>query len=649
VLPFGTGFISLVFQTLLMRELLGLFSGNELMISIILFLWFILTGAGALAGHRRTDQVVQNKPVTLLIFLLLLPPVLILLMYYLKNVFFLPGLEAGPAGFALFLLIILLPYCFLSGFAFTYAVILGELHGKPAGWIYRMESFGAAAGGLVTTLLILMHAFSFPGAVQSEKKLHPTEKLISTRSGPAGRITVTSSGDQTNIYENGLLVSSTGSTTAIEEAAHFAMVQSPLAESVLVIGGLLSGIHTEILKYPVERIELFEPDPSLVRMAQKLDLQPGPDERLKIVRKLTGAYDVVIMMLPGPGNLSINRFYTSEFFRMVGKAMAPGGIIGVLLPGTANYFSEDAIKTIGPVFASLSVYFTKTKAFSAENTVLLASDKPILMDILGAMEARGVKGQYLIPGYFDEELFKSRSEELTHLLQTGHRENLAMNPRAFFGQIGWWLGQYPVKVLWLIAGIAAFLLIFSLFRGNTANAVMFSLGAGASGLSLTTLLFIQMSTGSFYLFGGLAMAIFMSGLALGSSYKWMPMNRPKPRTWLHAAGFALIPLVLAITANWFGKFGEGAVFKLGFLFLAVFGGAWLTGRIFGILSEKPAGQSIAGRLYGYDLLGSALGALAFPLAILPLAGMQVTLGIVCLTGIVSLILILVMDRSNGGG
>lgn len=648
VLPFGTGFISLAFQTLMIRELLSLFNGNELMLSIIMLLWFLLTGAGALAGNRKAHKDnLENRAMTLLIYLVVLPFILVPLMFYLRSVFFMTGIEPGPAGFALFLLIILLPFCFLSGFAFSYAVRLGQAAGKSPGWIYRAESLGSAVGGLAATLLIILNIFSLPGTRMSEKSLHPTEKVILTSSGPGGRITVTSSGDQTNIYENGLLTSATGSTIAVEEAVHITLAQNHGVSSVLIIGGLLSGIEKELLKYPIASIDFTDPDPGLARSADKLGLLPEQHPGIRVIRRdplrwirnRPEAYDAVIMMLPGPCNLNLNRFYTKEFFRVARSSLAKGGVISVMLPGTANYFSDDALKTIGPVFSALSEHFTHVKAFSAENTFLTGSERPLGAEILDSMAVRSIQGQYLSTGYFDQAQFKVRSDELTKLLEARYPVNRLMNPKAFFGQIGWWLGQYPVKILWITIAIAVILLTISLFKGNSSQSIMFALGAGSSGLTLSALLFIQMSSGSMYLLAGMAMAIFMTGLGLGSSPMPEGLKARKSPVGLYLALFTAIPLILASSAGWFGHLGGGAVFKLILLFILMFVAAWISGRVYLTLSNKPEGQAVAGRLYGYDLLGSALGALLFPLALLPLAGMQVTLGIISLTGIVSLILI----------
>lgn len=656
LLPFGTGFISIAFQALMIRELLSLFNGNELMVSILMSLWFILTGAGAFAGNRKiSGEKIENRSNILLLYLILLPFILIPLLFYLRALFFLPGIEPGPAGFGLFLLIILLPYCFLSGFAFTYAVRLGKDRGRSPGWVYRTESIGAATGGLITTLLILFNAFSLPGAGLSEKSLHGTENLVSTRSGPSGRITVTNSGGQTNIYENGQLASSTGSTIAVEESVHFTMAQNPSSKRILIIGGILSGIPHEMLKYSVEQIDMAETDRNLVRLAGKLGLLPEEDPRIFVVQTDILSwlnhphppYDAVLILLPGPVNLNNNRFYSREFFKKVKSAMAVGGVLSVMMQGTANYVSEDALKAMGPVFSALSENFGNVEALSSENTFLTGSDHSLDKNILAAMDEMGIKGQYLSQGYFDEVLFKTRSEELTQMLRRGYQANSAMSGKAFFGQINWWLGHYPVRILWAVAAILIIILATSLFKGRSSYTVMFSLGAGTSGLSLVLLLLIQMAAGAFYLLAGIAAAVFMTGLAIGSSNKVDGKRKRLNGGLFYSALFAIIPMVVVGLVPWFRRLGGGTALKLILILFLMFAGAWAAGKLFVELTHQPGGQEIAGRIYAYDLMGSALGALVFPLALLPLAGLPATLGIVSLTGIVSLILFLVRGRSGG--
>ena len=51
-LVFATGFAAAAVQTLFLREYLSIFSGNEIVIGVVLALWLGATAAGSLIGAR---------------------------------------------------------------------------------------------------------------------------------------------------------------------------------------------------------------------------------------------------------------------------------------------------------------------------------------------------------------------------------------------------------------------------------------------------------------------------------------------------------------------------------------------------------------------------------------------------------------------
>jgi len=334
--PFLIGFISIAFQTLMIRELLGLFQGNELMLSLIMFLWLLLNGLGANAGNRsksgtHPDLLLnQKKSAFLVLTLFLLPLFLVPLMFYCKSIFFAPGIEAGPPAFAGFCLLIFTPFCFLSGFSITFITRLFISIDYNIRKVYAWESIGGISAGLICTVGILTGTFTPPGSRWTQKLFHPNEDIMATQSGPSGRLTISKNGDQSNVYENGVLTQSSGNTLIIEEMSHFAMIQHPDPRKVLVIGGLLSGIQQELLKYPLDRLDLAEPDYQIFKMARKLGLINDPSPPIRHIRKNLNSwinnpdiqYDIILIMLPGPQNLSLNRFYTAEFFKQIKTSQA---------------------------------------------------------------------------------------------------------------------------------------------------------------------------------------------------------------------------------------------------------------------------------------------------------------------------------------
>ncbi|MDD4645264.1 MAG: hypothetical protein PHY99_04670 [Bacteroidales bacterium] len=651
---FMIGFAGIAFQTFLIRELLSLFQGNELMISMIMFLWMLITGCGALTGNRTkisiSEDVQENryKSRMLIVTLLLLPIISLPLMYYCKVLFFAPGVEAGPLAFSGFLLLILTPFCFLNGFSFTFLVRSLTSPDVPVRKAYAWESIGSATAGLVCTVAILAGIFSPPGGKFMEKLFHPNDEIVATRSGPSGRLTITRNGDQVNVFENGILAQSSGNTMICEEMAHFAMTSHPLPRNILVIGGLLSGIDQELKKYGCLKIDLIEPNPQIFKLAKKLNLIQNPTLPVRYIHKPVSVwinhpdtrYDVILVMLPGPQNLSLNRFYTLEFFKKMKKCLNSDGILSVMLPGTANYISEEAINAIGPVTRSMQKCFRQALLFPGENNYLIAGNTPLRTDILEVMKTRNITALYVSNGYFDETRFQSKMKELNDAMRSDLSINTDLKPKAYFGQIAWWLGHFPDKIVWPLVAIMAVLLFSCLVSGHSAYSSMFIMGAGASGIEIILLFLLQITAGSLYLLTGLLLASFMTGLALGSMefFKGRLHKLFTSETWILLA-FIVTTALLAGLSMWSTRSGGGIWLKAILIILLTFMISVFIGSFFASLTKTLSSAVSGGLIYVFDMLGGAIGAIIYPLAIIPLLGILPAIGIISASGVLILFLL----------
>ena len=656
---FLIGFAGITFQTFMVRELLALFQGNELMLSIIMFLWLLITGAGALTGNtvrKGTGEVPdenRRKSILLVLTLCILPFLLIPLLYYCRSLLFAPGVEAGPLAFIGFLLLILTPFCFLNGFSFTFITRLLRSSGMNIRKAYGWESFGGATAGLICTLAILAGVFAPPAGRLIEKLYHPNDEIVATRSGPSGRLTITRNGEQVNIFENGILAQSSGNTLICEEMAHFAMIQHPNPRNILVIGGLLSGIDQELVKYSCDYIDMAEPDPQIFRLAKRLNLSQEPIQPLRYIKKSLSLwinspdiqYDVILVMLPGPQNLSLNRFYTAEFFDRLKNCLTQDGLVSVMLRGTSNYVSKEAIAAIGPVVNAMKTSFEPAILFPGENNYLIAGKANLRLDILSELKSRNIPTLYISEGYFDEDLFKARLAELNKVMESERAVNTDLKPMAYFGQISWWLKHFSTGFLWLLAAIVAILILSSLISRNPAFTGMFLMGAGASGIEIILLFLMQITAGSLYLFTGLLLAAYMAGLALGSILTFTGRSGK----FLSGQNFILSAFTVttglsALIAIWMTKSGSGIGIKTALIVLLTFGTALLSGLFFARLTKILPDPLSGGKLYVYDLLGAAFGALIYPMIVIPIFGLLPAIGIISVSGV--LILILLKARRN---
>ncbi len=274
------------------------------------------------------------------------------------------------------------------------------------------------------------------------------------------------------------------------------------------------------------------------------------------------------------------------------------------------------------------------------------SDRPLTTDILSALERRGVKNTYVNPGYFDATLFRDRVELLNRDVGPSTVPNSDLKPVAFLAQIRWWLGRFPENILLPGAAGLVALILLGIFTGNSRLAGMFVMGAASSGWTITLLLLLQIAAGAIYQWTGLILGTFMIGLAAGSMLGPRVLKRGR---W----GSEAIPLAVFISVSALaGAFSPGlaygrgsAALKLLILLGLGFTVAAAVGACFAAWSDRleiSSGKS--DRLYGYDLLGSAAGAIGFPMVALPLTGFRNGLYLLAGAGVIVMLMTAVSGR-----
>jgi len=177
------GVSAVMTQLALMQELLGVFNGNELVLGVILSEWLFLTGLGAwLGGTTRRLKHPADAFVLAQALIAILPLGQVFAVRTLCNVIFIRGADVGlmPAIFAC--LVLLAPYCLVSGFLLTLAcAMLGVVSAAPRVWgestqlapteagppeggtpnsavmgsVYVADSLGSILGGMLFSLVLL--------------------------------------------------------------------------------------------------------------------------------------------------------------------------------------------------------------------------------------------------------------------------------------------------------------------------------------------------------------------------------------------------------------------------------------------------------------------------------------------------------------
>ncbi|MGB0798596.1 MAG: polyamine aminopropyltransferase [Planktomarina sp.] len=126
-----------------------------------------------------------------------------------------------------------------------------------------------------------------------------------------------------------------------EALVHPAMTQAPRRRSVLILGGGDGMAVREVLKYSdVDRVTLVDLDPRVTEIfrdhAQLAQLNEFSlsDPRVTIVsqdawqfaQQSTDVFDVILIDLPDPKNISISKLYSGEFYALLMERLSPRGV-----------------------------------------------------------------------------------------------------------------------------------------------------------------------------------------------------------------------------------------------------------------------------------------------------------------------------------
>jgi spermidine synthase len=337
---FACGAVSVIAQTLLVRELLVVFSGNELTLGIIIANWVALVALGAVLSGKLSDKS-ANKVELLSAAQVLCGMALVLSVYVARNLKSMAGMMQGEIpGFHMIFylsLITVLPVALCVGAVITLGITIysgrsGDA-AEASGRGYAFEAAGYVAGGLLFTYflalrsdsfgtmmgsaclmflsagilpntglrplsflrvflkilsLALLFAFLFLIAfkfgrradVITARKQWKGYDLVSRGNSIYGNIAVVRSGEQYTLFSNGIPVINVPEPDAVftEEFAHFPLLFHGSPDSILLIGGGAGGLLSEILKEPVKRVTYVELDPMIIETVRKLKVYPVEGE-----------------------------------------------------------------------------------------------------------------------------------------------------------------------------------------------------------------------------------------------------------------------------------------------------------------------------------------------------------------------------------
>jgi len=325
------GFSGLVAEILLLRELLIVFSGNELCIGIILANWVILEAFGCFFPGRMAEKS-KNKLETFAVITILFSLSLLIAVFLTRILKSVIGVSVGesiglvPIFYSSFL--ILAPVSILHGTLFTFSCriysIFSDQAVSVAGRVYVYETVGTIIGGIVCTYLIIPYLNAFQASIglavlnfivclgllspywktglfqkamsgilsalvlfsgylvfsgQADRLHHYSIQaqwknlnIVHYQNSQYGNICVIENQGQYIFFQDGGpgIITPVPDIVSVEEFVHLPLLAHPEPAKILILSGGAGGIINEALKHPsIETIEYAELDPLILSLLRK--------------------------------------------------------------------------------------------------------------------------------------------------------------------------------------------------------------------------------------------------------------------------------------------------------------------------------------------------------------------------------------------
>jgi spermidine synthase len=691
---FVVGFVSILCQVVLLRELNVAFYGVELIYTLALGIWLLCTACGAAISRKSDTPALTHIRVLLLLSSVAIP---LDVAFIRSSRILVPSVPGAylPLPIQIGILVAsILPIGILLGLLFQWTAKAYISSTKSLAAAYAIESLGGLAGGVFATLFLksgfqnfliaLLCALVAAGACffkinrEEGRWIHLTAAMIiaalltlvwksdpadrrmtawthpalaETRDTPYSRISVTFLNGQASVFENNALVFDTESTRA-EEFVNLAALQHPAPESILVLGGGIEGTIREALFHSPQRVDYVELNPALVDIVPR-HLPPDIQKSLhaRNVRILyddprrfldtSSNYDLILIGMPEPSSGQANRFYTQEFFRQCYLRLKEHGIVAFNLPSAENFWTPQLTRKMVSIYRAAKSVFPDVLFLPGSNNVVLASRQRLARDPSPSavrLAVRKIPTRLVSENYLRYLYTNDRFHQIEQTLESGSAPiNADARPICYRYAIMVWLSKfYPSSTLqelsfpemssrrYLFGAVLLIILMRVIRKARwQVRRVLLAGSAGFMGMVLETILILHFQTKHGILFQdiGILLTGFMAGLAAGA----LAVARSKqPGSWglgaAATAGFAALSLLVGILI----ASGRGAGLLPIFALLALTG--FLVAAIFAFAGLRFAGDQnqIIGTLYSADLLGGCMASILASLALVPIAGMELT-------------------------
>jgi len=310
--------------------------------------------------------------------------------------------------------LVLVPKLGLMQTSFLFGM-LNLFVGTMAWYIFRTFLGNRYIVYIVTVFIILLTGFWQSTKLTSmiENKLYKNN-IIYTQQTAYQKIVVTGTKGRIQFYINGAIqFDSIDEHRYHESLVHPAMMSSKSHNNILIIGGGDGMALREVLKYKsVKRVTLVDLDPAITtlfkenKQLSRFNQHSYNDKRVtvvnqdawKFVEEAKILFDVIIVDLPDPNNISLSRLYSQTFYKLLKNKLSKSGVM--VTQASSPLFTRKAFwsikKSMEHTGLYIKAYHTYVPSFG-EWGFVLGGNFPIDFEKLKPM--KGLK-------YLNEDVMK---------------------------------------------------------------------------------------------------------------------------------------------------------------------------------------------------------------------------------------------------
>lgn len=741
------GFSFMISQIVLMRELVLFFTGNELTLGIILAFWLLWTAIGSGVIGKLIKY--SSHPIRLLItsqfLLVILLPLSVVFIRSASSIFSIPvGEMTSPVFIVIVPMLALAPVCIIVGMLYALGCrLLSQISSlgdsSAPGRVFFFEAMGSGVAGFIASVILFRYfenfqivtfvcllnlfiAFLFWIIIKfrrfialisfailsvvilfianyqldrfSTKMRWGYLNLVYSETSIYGNIAVTKLEETYSFYENGMLMYTHPDLMYAEESVHFALLEHPKPEKVLLIGGNAAGSLQQVLYHPdIRQVDLVLIDPKSIEIARKI--LPNlteilKDDRIRIVyqdgrlflKQTTNKYDVIIVNLPDPQTALINRFYTLEFYKSAQRKLLDNGILSFSMTSSENVLSEEEIIFLNCLYRTMQRVFPEIVLIPGNAIHFIGCLSPGVLTndpdlLIKRLQQRKLPTVYVREYYIP---FRMKSERMNYVTERiTQRQTSIINrdfyPIGYFYSIILWLTYFHSNlksvvhfinqidfslVLIVLASVILILLSWLAIKrrgmrrlNSSIKLTIMVTGFSAISLEVLIILGFQAIYGYVYYQLALIMSGYMIGLMIGSwqSLHLIDANRLNFNAFiLFQSILTIYPIITAGMLLALSKIILPSIIVQVIFLCLITGAGFIGGFQFPlanhlVFNSEERIESIGGRLYAADLFGSVIGALLTSAILIPILGFTSTCVIFCIVNLAVLMVLLLMKFS----